>query len=229
MENFNYSENNDRHAPDRSLGSRLSVDWICGRCMLFALENPGQGVVPSRNPTMRQVLALLLGYVLIAIPAFGDEVVFPDGSTPRQNGGLMIIRQGNQTTISLGGALFARRVKVTTATPEGPVVTRFQLPSPFHNPHSVPLPQAAPAFIRVEIPDDFGLLYVEGELLRTHGTVRQLQSPDLPPGMTYPLHLRSAFKVGNNLLIEDKQVLIRAGEATSVTFAGERAVSVSLP
>jgi len=178
---------------------------------------------------MRQALAILVGCFVFVVPSRGEESPFPDGSTPRQYGGLMILRQGNQTTLSLGGVLFPRRVRVTTATPEGPVVTRFVLPSTLRSPHSVPLPRSAPALLQVEIPDDYGLLYIEGDLVRTRGTVRHLQSPELPPGVAYPLHLRGAFKVGDNLLIQDMQVQIRAGESTTATFDGTGAVTVRLP
>ena len=141
----------------------------------------------------------------------------------------MMIRQGNQTTFSLGGVLVPRRVKIATATPEGPVVTRFVLPSTFHSPHGVPIPQAAPAYLQVSIPDDYGLVYVEDSLVRSHGNARKLQSPDLPPGVTYSLRLRGVFKAGDSLLIQDKQVVIRAGENAPVTFDGSDAIAVRLP
>jgi uncharacterized protein (TIGR03000 family) len=124
--------------------------------------------------------------------------------------------------------LFPRKVRVTTVTPEGPVVARFKLPSAFRSPTRLPLPESAPASLQVEIPDADGLLYVEGELIRGYGTVRSLQSPPMPAGTPCPLHLRAAFKVGDHLLIEDKQVFLRAGEAVGVTFDGSRADSISL-
>ena len=42
-------------------------------------------------------------------------------------------------------------------------------------------------------------------------------------------HIHQNIPVGDNLLIEDKLVLIRAGESTAVTFDGSRAVIVPLP
>ena len=178
---------------------------------------------------MRRSLTLFACCFLLAASVRGAEPIFPDGTPASLQGGLMILRQGNQTTVSLGGVLFSRRVKVTTLTPEGPVVTRFILPSFLHSPTTPPLPDAAPAILRVEIPETYGVLYLEGELVRSKGTSRQLQSPPLPPGRDYPLHVRAAYQVGDHILIEDKQVLLRAGQFTAVTFDGRGALSVPLP
>jgi hypothetical protein len=178
---------------------------------------------------MRRVVVILACCFLLSTATRADDPIFPDGTPASQLGGLMIIRQGNQTTVSVGGVLFPRRVKTTTATPEGPVVTRIVLPSAFQSPVRPPLPESAPGFLQVEIPDDDGLVYIEGELIHTTGTSRRYQSPPLPPGAPCILHLRAAFKVGDNLLIEDKQVAIQAGENSVVQFDGIKAVSVPLP
>jgi hypothetical protein len=178
---------------------------------------------------MRGTLATLACFLGIIPCASGEEPIFPDGTPARLQGGLMIIRQGDQTTVSLGGVLFPRRVKVTTSTPEGPVVAYFTLPSFLHSPNALPLPEAAPALLRVEIPDRYGNLYIEGDLVRGSGPVRQLQSPPLPPGKDYPLRLRAAFQAGDFLLIEDRQVVIRARQSNVVKFDGSSAISVPLP
>ena len=60
------------------------------------------------------------------------------------------------------------------------------------------------------------------------GKTRVLESPPLPPGVAHPLHLRAAFAVGDRLLIQDKRVLLRAGENLAVTFDGVEAISVPL-
>ena len=78
------------------------------------------------------------------------------------------------------------------------------------------------------MPDPDGLLYIEGELIRSKGISRQLQSPPIPLDRHLPLRLRTAFKVGDNLLIEDKQILLHAGESTTVIFDGRKALSVPL-
>jgi hypothetical protein len=177
---------------------------------------------------MVRTAAILVCCLLWASPGRGQEPFNPDGTPLSAMGGLIIIRQGNQTVTSLGGGIFPRRVKVTTATPEGPVVTRFSLPSSWVAPTS-PLAVLAPATLWVEMPDPDGLLYIEGELIRSKNTSRQLQSPPIPMGMDFPLKLRAAFKVGNNLLIEDKQVQLHGGESTRAVFEGTSAFSVPLP
>jgi hypothetical protein len=178
---------------------------------------------------MRRIAAIIASCFLITLPGSAQETFNPDGIPLSAMGGLIIIRQGNQTIMSLGGGIFPRRVKVVTATPEGPVVTRFSLPSSWVSPTS-PLAVLAPANLRVEIPDPDGVLYIEieGELIRSKGISRQLQSPSIPVGTHFPLQVRAAFKVGDNLLIEDKQILLHAGESTTVIFDGRTALSVPL-
>ncbi len=178
---------------------------------------------------MRRVLATLASCAFFASPAFAQYVVFPDGTTSYQPGGLMIIRQGGQTTWSLGGGILPQKVKVVANTPEGKDIVRFQMPSAFHRPNSMqPLPESAPAMIQVAVPDPFALLFVDGEMVRTKGTTRQLESPRLLPGKSYPLRVRAAYMVRDKFLIEDKEIEVRAGETTSVAFDGARALVVSL-
>ncbi len=177
---------------------------------------------------MRRTL-LLAACCLCLTPALhAQERLNPEGIPYSKLGGLIIIRSGNQTSVSLGGVLFERRVKLTTLTPEGPVVEHFKLPSTFQGGGAFPLSSYAPAAFQVEMPAD-GLLYIEGELVKTNGRLTQLESPPLAPGKTHTLHLRAAYRVGDNLLIEDKEVGIRAGDNSTVTFTGARGVSVPLP
>jgi len=176
---------------------------------------------------MRRTLTILASCVFLATATRGEDVIFPPDDIPAsQLGGLIIIRQGNQTTVSVGGVLFPRKVKVKTVTPEGPVVARFKLPPAFQSPTRLLLPESAPASLRVEIPDADGLLYVEGELIHGDGTVRLLQSPPMPPGAVCPIHLRAAFKVGDHFFIEDKRVFLRAGEGATATFDGSKAMVI---
>ena len=177
---------------------------------------------------MRRVLAILICCIFLAPPTRGDDPLFwTDGETRASElGGLIIVRHGNQTTWSLGGVFLPRKVQVVTATPAGPVVARFVLPSAFQSPDRPPLPGSAPALLRVEFPDPDARLYVEGALVRGDGTVRQLQSPPLPPGEGCPVRLRTVFQFGDHILIQDKKVLLRAGEGAGVTFDGRGALTV---
>ena len=76
---------------------------------------------------MRRGLVIFVCSFLLLPLARGDELILPDGTPLSGNGGLIIMRQGGQTTISLGGAFLPRKVTVRTAAPEGLVIsaTRF--------------------------------------------------------------------------------------------------------
>jgi hypothetical protein len=176
---------------------------------------------------MRTVLALVACCFFLTSPTRGGDIILPDGSPLSLNGGLIIMRQGNQTTLSLGGAALPRKVRVTTATPEGPVVTRFTLPSNFHSPTMPPWLGTAPASLQVDLPDTYGQVYVEGQRVRDNGGLRRhLESPPLPPGQTCSLRLTAVFQIGNKVVVEDKHILLRAGEATAITFDGSRPTAV---
>jgi hypothetical protein len=184
---------------------------------------------------MRQSLLCVVCCCSISAADAGEPLL-PDGSPLRDNGGIIIMRRGDQTTVSLGGVLFPRRLKVTTATPEGPVVTRFTLPATVHSSTSPDWLGAveaarpdAPALLRVEIPDADGMLYVEGAVVRWQGGA-PLESPPLPQGQPRAVRLRAVFAAGDKVLVEDKQVVLRAGESASVTFDGSGAIAaVPLP
>ncbi len=139
------------------------------------------------------------------------------------------------------------RVRVTEPGPDGPVTTRLIYPSSLQSPY-VPLalqhqlPPSArpniiapaetglvPACVRVRIPNPAGLLYLDEQLTKTEGAVRELQSPPLERGKPHVFRLRAAFMAGDNLLIEDREVTVRAGESAEVSFDGKRALAVYLP
>src|SRR5260370_14231774 len=126
---------------------------------------------------MRRVLAILVCSFCFTSSAFAQPIVFPDGSTSDSPGGLIMIRKGNQTTWSLGGAFLPRHVKVVTKTPEGKEITRFKMPSLFQDPYAPPFSTVIPAAVRVEAPDPDALLFIEGERVPVFCTSRPLDSP----------------------------------------------------
>ncbi|HLW68616.1 MAG TPA: hypothetical protein VKS79_25075 [Gemmataceae bacterium] len=177
---------------------------------------------------MRKLFAVAVCSLLLPLSAIADDLMMPDGQPLKYNGGLIIVRQGNQTTISVGGVFLPRKVRVTTDTPAGPVVTAFTLPSYFRSPTAPEWLGTAPAMIEVNIPDADGLLCVEGQQIATEKSAhRYLQSPPLPPGKDVVLHLRACFIAGNHVVVEDRPVLIRAGHRSSVTFDGSQPVAVA--
>jgi hypothetical protein len=148
-------------------------------------------------------------------------------------GGLVVIRKDGRWIVRLGGALLPMRVRVTEPGPNGSV-TRTVLPSaaqsslvPLALQHQAVPSSPAPAAtgLRVRVPDPIGLLYVDGRLTDTRGESRIIEMTD----KTQVVRLRAAFKAGDNLLIEEKEVVVRAGGLTEVNFDGARATSVPLP
>lgn len=177
---------------------------------------------------MRRVLAILVCSTFFTTSALAQPVIFPDGSSSDQPGGLIIMRRGGQTTWSLGGVLFPRAVKVVNKTPEVKEITRFKMPSVFRDPYAPLLSDMIPAAVHVQVPDPHALLFIDGEKVRTTGTSRQLESPALAQGKDHPVHIRAAYKIGNNFLIEDHVIHLRGGESTAVTFDGRGALVVQL-
>jgi hypothetical protein len=188
-------------------------------------------LVNVKETTMRRTFAVLGCTLLFATSLSAQDVpLFGWGGAPEHLGGLMVVRQGGQTSVSWGGILFNRRVKVTNATPDGPVVTRFLLPSALHSPTAVPVPGMSPGYLQVTIPDQFGLVYIDGEMIRTPGGLsRQLESQPLVPGKSYPMKVRGVYAVGNQLLIEEKTINLTAGQAAQISFDGQGAIAVPLP
>jgi hypothetical protein len=180
---------------------------------------------------MGRIVAVLASLSFFTSSLAAQEMpLFGWGGAPEHLGGLMIVRQGGQKTVSVGGILFSRRVKLTTATPDGPVVTRFVLPSALHSPVAVPVPGMSPATLQIEIPDPIGLLYIDGQMLQTPGgTARILETQPLAPGKVYALKLRGVYARGGQLLIEDRTITLAAGQSSRIEFAGNAAIAVPLP
>jgi uncharacterized protein (TIGR03000 family) len=170
-----------------------------------------------------------------------------DDTPGAEPGGIVFGRQGGQWFVRFGGGLLPMRIRTSEPGPNGPITTRMVLPSaaqsslvPLTLQHqAVPIVAPGPALpvkpapdracVQVQIPDAIGLLYVDGRLTETRGTSRLIESPALEPGKAHTFKLRAGFKVGENLLIEDREVVVRAGQVTDATFDGTRATSVALP
>ena len=168
-----------------------------------------------------------------------------DDTPGAEPGGIVFIRKGDQRIWRFGGALFPMHLRITEPGPNGPMTSWMTLPSSGQSSavplalqhHPVPLKDQplpggrAPnrACVQVAMPDELGLLYIDGRLTDTRGTSRVIESPALDHGQRHVFRLRAAFKVGENLLIEEKEVSASSGEVLSVNFDGTRAVSVRLP
>jgi hypothetical protein len=141
----------------------------------------------------------------------------------------MIVRKGGQTSMTFGGVIFDRRVKLVSPTPEGPLVTRILLPSALHSPTAAPVPGMSPASLHVEIPDKFGLLYIDGRIVKSPAsTTRVLETQPLTRSKIYSLSVRGVYAIGDKLLIEEKTITLTAGQSTQINFDGNGAIVVPL-
>jgi hypothetical protein len=174
---------------------------------------------------MHRILAILAFSFFTVSQARSGELFF-ETAPARNLGGIIIYRKGDVTSVSVGGVLFSRHVKVTTDTPEGPVVTYFTLPSAFKTQDRPPIPGTDSACLAVEIPDQDGMIYINEQLVRCHGTFRLLESPPIDPNDPCTLHVRAVFRVGDKILIEDKIIPIHPGDRTPVHFDGSHAIAV---
>src|SRR5262245_20239470 len=104
----------------------------------------------------RRSLAFLLLLLLAHSSLHAQpQGLYNTGTSPRYLGGLIVWRDGDQKIVSLGGAVTPRHVTITTQTPDGPVVTKMQTPSPFHSPNNPPIPSsnALVAVVNVTLPE----------------------------------------------------------------------------
>jgi hypothetical protein len=176
-----------------------------------------------------------------------------DDTPGAQPGGIVFGRQNGQWFFRIGGGLLPMRVRTTEWGPDGPVKTwtvypsaaqsswlpltlqHHPVPGAAASPAASPIPAVPPApasdraYAQVSIPDPIGLLYIDGRLTETRGTARRIESPSVAPGTAHVFRLRAAFQLGENLLIEEKEVVVRAGQVADVTFDGQRTRSVPLP
>src|SRR5262245_59442158 len=97
-------------APVRFLTTTATIVELCFDRSRFAL---------FKEVDMRHVLLFLAFSCVPNASVIADGIEFPDNTTPSMPGGLIIVRQGNQTMWSFGGVLLPRNVKYVNQTPEG--------------------------------------------------------------------------------------------------------------
>jgi hypothetical protein len=83
--------------------------------------------------------------------------------------------------------------------------------------------------VEVHLPDERGLLYVNGDPTPFRGNVQVLRTEVLPVSQPQVFLLRAAFRSGDDLLVEDRAISACAGEVIQVIFDGSKAQRVKLP
>ncbi len=74
-----------------------------------------------------------------------------------------------------------------------------------------------PAHLAVELPAN-AKLYVDGTLIRGEGDVRHFHTPDLTQGKAFYYELRAEYTVAGKVEVEEKKVVVRAGDRLSEAF-----------
>jgi hypothetical protein len=83
--------------------------------------------------------------------------------------------------------------------------------------------------VTVGMPDDRGLLYVNGEEYPRRGRTHVVRTELLEAGQPTVFVLRAAFRSGDELLVEERTITVPAGATTVIAFDGSKARRVKLP
>jgi uncharacterized protein (TIGR03000 family) len=77
--------------------------------------------------------------------------------------------------------------------------------------------ESAPARLTVELPAG-AKLFVDGTPTTLSGAVRQFHTPALPAGQAFYYELKAEVTVGGKTEVEQKRVVVRAGETITAEF-----------
>jgi len=78
------------------------------------------------------------------------------------------------------------------------------------------------AAIRVDVPNPGAKVWVEGKETQQQGTQRVFHSPPLEKGYNYTYHVRAAWDENGKQVEREKNVQVRAGQESTVSFAGSQ-------
>jgi len=79
-------------------------------------------------------------------------------------------------------------------------------------------PSAEPARLTVELPED-AKLYVDGNLTKGNGASRNFHTPELAKGSSYFYELKAEIVVNGETVVEEKRLVVRAGDTLSESFS----------
>jgi len=78
------------------------------------------------------------------------------------------------------------------------------------------------AVIRVDVPNSRAKVWIDGQETQQQGTQRVFYSPALEKGWDYTYKLRAAWDENGKQVERDKNVHVRAGQESTVSFAGSQ-------
>ena len=74
-----------------------------------------------------------------------------------------------------------------------------------------------PALLTVEVPAG-AKLYVDGRLTNGDGSARKFHTPALPAGKSFFYELKAEVEIAGRTEIEEKRVIVRAGDTLAESF-----------
>ncbi|MCZ2340616.1 MAG: TIGR03000 domain-containing protein [Bacteroidales bacterium] len=89
-------------------------------------------------------------------------------------------------------------------------------------------PAMVPALLTVELPEG-AKLFVDGQLTRGEGNVRKFHTPELPNGKSFFYELKAEVTINGQTEVEEKRVIVKAGDTISESFPRLIAAAKSQP
>jgi uncharacterized protein (TIGR03000 family) len=89
---------------------------------------------------------------------------------------------------------------------------------------TVERPATAPARLTIELPANAKLI-VDGRATRGEGVTRQFHTPPLPAGQAFYYEMRAEMELNGKVEVEEKRVVVRAGQSLNESFAKLTAVA----
>src|SRR5262245_58448716 len=176
---------------------------------------------------MTRILVLVAMLLVHAPWVRADEPYFRENPNGAPGGFTFIVSPSGERIASFGGIFLPMRLKVRDY--KGGPATRITYPSMLHSPVGPPNPNMGRGYVRVFVPEPGAVVYVNGELTDSSGLERVLATDYLEAGHDHLIRLQAGFRSGDQLLIQERAVVVRAGETASVTFDGAGALAVPLP
>jgi uncharacterized protein (TIGR03000 family) len=108
----------------------------------------------------------------------------------------------------------------------GDVPQYYDYPPPQQ--YAVSRPVADVARMEVLLPDPDGTLWVQGQQMKSTGTVRHFRSPQLDPSQQYTYNVKAEWNDNGKLVTDERQVKVQANGLAVVDFTRPTGASADL-